>query len=394
MTFQRGVVQEARFQDQKGDAALQALLTRPSEAVWGFSFVDQSIIPSAAPVGAFEFVLDVSPTGEVFELLDVAHDESKPEGPPPRLLLVDDDPSLLTMYGKFLERSGFEVHTARNGQHGYSEALRLLPDIILSDIMMPETDGWGFLTLVRDDFRLRETPFMLLSCQVNFVEKLRDLEAGADDYLEKGMRGEAVVQRVTDLLEPRRKMIAQLDPSSAFQGNTGMLGLQTLLMALGNKGASGTLHVSDGLVRYALGMVEGRLVTTTAASNGRVSHGREALLSVLGIDDAPFAFLPSEVPPAGPGPRFTEMRQAVCAELNQARDNLRERMLSGDSKLTFHPSMSTFYRMVSPEVVQAIMDALADGNAPREVMASGIASPVLVDWVVKDMLRKGVARFA
>lgn len=393
LPFAGGELGETRYGDLKGDGALRALLSHPGEAPWTLRFVDEGSSLAGSPAGSGEFGLDSS-DGGILELADVAEEILDDAEVPLRVLLVDDDPSLLELYGKFFERAGFEVLVEENGRSGYGTAQKQRPDVVVSDIMMPEMDGWGFLTLVRDDYRLRETPFLLLSCHHDFVEKLRFLEAGADDYLEKGLRGDAIVARVNAAVAPRRRMLAGLDPSAPFRGTLARVGIQSLLEALGEKRATGTLLVDDGLALYAVGLLDGRVVASTATANEQRDGGNEALLSLLTLDDAPFSFDPSQVPPETEGPRFGDMRDALCGELNAARDRRREQMLSDASSLVFHSHMLAFYRMVCPDVVRRIVDALAPGTPPREVMAAGLASPVLVEWVVKDVLRKRVARFA
>lgn len=397
VSFAAGAVVDTRYGDLRGDGALRALLSHPGDAVWGMRFVRDRSDAAAPAASVDEVFVDVADDDGALELADVAEEAADAPplaGPPPRLLLVDDDPALIELYGRFLTRAGFHVATEPNGKRGYATAAKLRPDVILSDIMMPETDGWGFLTLLRDDYRLRETPFLLLSCHHDFVEKLRDLEVGADDYLAKGLRGDAVVARVTAAVMPRRRMLAALSVTEPFKGALGQVGIQTLLTALGEKGATGTLHVDDGLVKYAVGLKGGRVVSTSAASNDRRERGNDVLLSLLTLEDAPFRFDPGDVPAEDSGPRFGEMREALASELNALRDRTRDKLMAADSSLVFDARVLAFYRVVCPEVVRTIIEQLRGGAAPREVMASGVSSPIVVEWVVKDLLRKRVARFA
>lgn len=392
LPFTAGELGETRYGDLRGDGALRALLSHPGDAPWSLRFFDEVSSRQASPAGTGELGVDPD-DGGILELADVVEEPLDAEAPL-RVLLVDDDPSLLELYGKFFQRAGFDVLVEENGRRGYATAQQQRPDVVVSDIMMPEMDGWGFLTLLRDDYRLRETPFLLLSCHHDFVERLRDLEAGADDYLEKGLRGDAIVARVNAAVAPRRRMLARLDPSAPFRGTLARVGVQSLLESLGDERATGTLLVDDGLALYSIGLLDGRLVSSVATANEQRDGGKEVLLSLLTLDDAPFSFDPTEVPPDSEGPRFGDMRDALCSELNATRDRRREKMLSDASSLVFHSHMLAFYRMVCPEVVRRIVDALAPGTPPRQVMAAGLASPVLVEWVVKDVLRKRVARFA
>ncbi len=63
----------------------------------------------------------------------------------PRLLLVDDEPGLRTAVQAYLEDEGFDVTTAEDGEEGFSKAQQMLPDVVISDVMMPRLDGYGLL---------------------------------------------------------------------------------------------------------------------------------------------------------------------------------------------------------------------------------------------------------
>jgi DNA-binding response OmpR family regulator len=196
-----GSLGAVQYGDLRGKGALAALVSHPDATHWTFTFDDPTAEKKPEPEPADDDSLDI----------DIDDAELSLEGMPPSedvtatgsLLLVDDDPALVGLYRRFLERAGFAVETAANGREGLERALAVRPDVILSDIMMPEVDGWGFLTEVRGDFRLRDTRFLLLSCHTDYVHKLRELDAGADDYLEKGLRGEEIVARVSSSVENR-----------------------------------------------------------------------------------------------------------------------------------------------------------------------------------------------
>lgn len=74
--------------------------------------------------------------------------------PPVRLLLVDDEPGLRTAVKAYLEDEGFLVTTANDGEEGWTTAQTLLPDVVITDVMMPRCDGYGLLKRLRGDERL------------------------------------------------------------------------------------------------------------------------------------------------------------------------------------------------------------------------------------------------
>jgi len=123
------------------------------------------------------------------------------------ILVVDDNPSIRTLVQEYLSEQGLRVVTADNGQNALYTARQEKPDLILLDIMMPEMDGYQFVTAYRKE---SETPIILLTAKLEETDKVLGLELGADDYVTKpfGMREllariRAVLRRVgADSLQP------------------------------------------------------------------------------------------------------------------------------------------------------------------------------------------------
>ena len=123
------------------------------------------------------------------------------------ILVVDDSASVRTLVRDYLTEQGLRVVTADNGQNALFTARQEKPDLILLDIMMPEMDGYQFVTAYRKE---SETPIILLTAKLEETDKVLGLELGADDYVTKpfGMREllariRAVLRRVgADSLQP------------------------------------------------------------------------------------------------------------------------------------------------------------------------------------------------
>ncbi|MBX0330932.1 response regulator, partial [Oscillochloris sp. ZM17-4] len=102
-----------------------------------------------------------------------------------RILVVDDDRSMVGVLRGYLEQSGYAVITAYDGD----TAMRLIraerPDLAVLDLMMPGHDGWAITRLVRADASLAALPIILLTARVDDSDKILGLELGADDYITK-----------------------------------------------------------------------------------------------------------------------------------------------------------------------------------------------------------------
>lgn len=117
-----------------------------------------------------------------------------------RILLVDDDRDSLFTVSDLLAHEGFQVQTAENGLMGLRAAEKYNPDVILSDVMMPEMTGLEFVRALRDHSVLRYTPVLLLTSKDSEEDIVLGLEAGADDYLAKPFKSAELLARLKSAL--------------------------------------------------------------------------------------------------------------------------------------------------------------------------------------------------
>ena len=96
----------------------------------------------------------------------------------PKVLVIDDEPSLATIVSRFLEDAGFEVETATSGLEGLEKATTLRPDAVILDIMMPDMDGYEVCRHLRRDPRTARTVVMALTARGQSVDKQAAFSAG------------------------------------------------------------------------------------------------------------------------------------------------------------------------------------------------------------------------
>lgn len=120
-----------------------------------------------------------------------------------RILVAEDDPVTRRFVASLLEERGYEVLVAEDGEHAVRIAGSVLPDLIVSDLVMPYRDGYEVLRTIRNDARLAKTPVLILSMRDREEDIVRGFEQGADEYVVKPFNAREFVSRVRKLLEPR-----------------------------------------------------------------------------------------------------------------------------------------------------------------------------------------------
>jgi len=121
----------------------------------------------------------------------------------PILLIVEDNPDLRT-YVRGIFEDHYQLIEARDGQEGFEKALELIPDIVISDLMMPRLDGLGFCKALKSDPKTNHIPVVMLTAKAALEDRLEGLEGGADEYLPKPFNTAELKLRVRNLLQQRQ----------------------------------------------------------------------------------------------------------------------------------------------------------------------------------------------
>jgi len=167
-------------------------------------------------------------TQKEIELSDLGYDEIKvreeePTGERPLILFIDDNPDV-RRYVTGILRKEYEVVTAEDGLKGLEKLKEYIPDLIISDIMMPAMDGYQFSKSVKSNPELRHIPLIFLTAKADTELKIESLEEGADDYIVKPFNSQELLARVKSMLRIRELIRENIEKEKKIAELTEVLG--------------------------------------------------------------------------------------------------------------------------------------------------------------------------
>lgn len=119
-----------------------------------------------------------------------------------KILAVDDEPNILMSIEFILEKEGYEVHIARDGEEALEVAERVRPFLILLDVNMPRKDGYEVCRILREHEALARTKVIMLTAKGQTLEKKKGIEVGADAYVTKPFSAEDLLKKIRTMTEP------------------------------------------------------------------------------------------------------------------------------------------------------------------------------------------------
>jgi len=163
-----------------------------------------------------------------------------------KILIVDDDLDTLRLVGLMLQRQGYQISAATNGQQGLEKAFEEDPDLILLDVMMPDIDGYEVTRRLRQNPSTAETPILMFTAKSQLDDKVIGFEAGVNDYLTKPTHPSELQARVKTLLARAGDKKKKAAAESAEEGRGYVIGVL---------GARGGLGITTLAVNLAAGLL-------------------------------------------------------------------------------------------------------------------------------------------
>lgn len=166
-----------------------------------------------------------------------------------KILVVDDDLDTLRLVGLMLQKQGYQIVAASNGQQGLDLAFSELPNLILLDVMMPQMDGYEVARRLRADEKTADIPILMFTAKSQLDDKVTGFESGADDYLTKPTHPSELHAHVKALLARSSKTRSVNPPTSPIDEKAYSIGI---LAARGGLGVSTVaLNLASTLQYYS-----------------------------------------------------------------------------------------------------------------------------------------------
>lgn len=174
-----------------------------------------------------------------------------------KILIVDDEPDIRELIEYNLKKEGYQVYTATNGQEAVTEAKRILPDLIILDIMMPKMDGIEACRILRTMNEFKNTFMVFLTARSEEYSEIAGFNVGADDYIAKPIKPRALTSRVNAIL--RRNVQTEAEEDNRLEIADLIIDREAFLVF--RKGERITLAKKEFELLYLLASKPGKVYT-------------------------------------------------------------------------------------------------------------------------------------
>lgn len=308
-----------------------------------------------------------------------------------RMLVVDDDPAVVWFFAGLLREEGAIVIETTDGMEALKAARKERPDVVISDILMPNLDGFALCRELKRDPSLSDVPVILISWKEDLLHRMRELSAGASGYLRKEAGAARIVESVRDVLRPRATLESQLAAGGEVRGSLEGTGVVALIRSTKRARPNARVSIRDAWNLFEVELRGGRLVQLTrTASDGSFTRGARALPQLLGASAGRFVITDAEVTlkPMFEGSLEEVLRQGSI-ELGALTDAVTGGALMRVGHVLFDDDAYPAVLKSSPGPVREILERLQRGEAPSLLLIAGVSSAQTLESVLIDLARRG-----
>ena len=207
-----------------------------------------------------------------------------------KILLVDDDENLIKLLHISLKKADYIVITSSNAEKAITIAEEERPDLIISDVNMPEMDGLEFCSIIRQKSKVPMVPFIFLSNLKDPESIIHGFRAGADEFLHKPIDRKDLLNNVKKLIERGnrlKRMDSKGEENVVLSGNTSEFTIIEIAQLMNINKRTGVLKVNSAEIYFK----SGDIITATF----KEFKNEKAVNEIIKLDDAEFSFSSQEI---------------------------------------------------------------------------------------------------
>ena len=305
-----------------------------------------------------------------------------------KVLIVEDEPTTVTFLERILCKNGFCVANAENGKSALEKINMDPPDIILSDIIMPEMDGFELFNCLLRSEETADIPLVFLSAVDDPRQQLKGLRLGAGEYLTKPLDGKDLIETIEKVLtkaEKYRTRVQEVD----FGGNLGQVGLTEIVQVIEINEKTGELTLTD-TDKAPIGCIFFRTGKIIHAISGAL-EGEEALYDLISQREGHFTFYIREV---SVPESISQQNMSLLFEASRLADEaktLHKMIRNPDVSLKLNSDELPDDRdeNIPAETQDRIFAMINDGRTVREIIDSAFVSRLRTATFLVELLKTG-----
>jgi CheY-like chemotaxis protein/HPt (histidine-containing phosphotransfer) domain-containing protein len=308
-----------------------------------------------------------------------------------KVIVADDDPAVAWFISGVLREAGAEVVEAADGQAALELAYELWPDLIVSDLLMPRLDGFELCRRIKRDLVLSDVPVVVLSWKEDLLQRVRELGAGADGYLQKEANGSVITRSVREVLYARSRIEERFRKNPEVRGRLDNIAPRLVLDLASKLLGNASVVIRDAAFLYEAEIRSGRIAGLQRTDfEGRTEQGVDVLGPLLGVRVGRFAVRrSSKAIEHGIDVRLAELVTVPVARARAAQSLLGSGVLGNVGKVAVDESRVTQYLTLAPTKVRAVAAELLSGVTPSQIVETHgerVVEVLLQDLVLHDGL--------
>jgi CheY-like chemotaxis protein len=333
---------------------------------------------------------------DIFEpLIDSLFDENVLDGLEGlNVVVADDDPKVRQVFARVLGEAGIHVRSYANGVEVLMAVEENPPDLVITDILMPKMDGWELSIRIKRNYALKHIPVIIISWKEDFLQRVRKLKVGADDFMLKELSSQQILERVARMLRPRFSLEQRLQAGGDVTGRIEKIGVLGVLATTMKFKKNARITFRDNWNDFEVDIVDGEIAAVTrTGTDGSFASSLPALGRLLGTEDGRF-----EVIRAAEKTRrqFSKDGPNIIVQSTNYLNDMVDRVVDGAliniAAIEFDDEVLENYSKVTPTKLKVPLEQLRSNKSPREIVNDAVISPDAMETLLLDMIRTGVLR--